>query len=617
MALSNERFVTTWTSEDAIQYRLYIIPSSVDYISPGLSSDVTLPTEFLLRDMKLDTDIGDIPAGLTSQVLKLNVNLAALQGAANLVSLREDLLRGTTTLKYPKTSAGANVTAAGQFKAFNTFILQYDDGSGYKTMFIGCQKFSAENQLEITSLQNVVSFSLEIYDVTRCIGEAITETAWCEFLQNISDTTGGLVENENTFYTQVANGYDYRPTWGTPGKYWALDVAPGGMNFRIQRLDKLFSKINEMYSSYLRTLTQKTGSSYSMDQIWSLSMEFYKLRADNNTAPSALSYYPFIITEIWNDKGEIIGGAFRDSTVFAQYKNFHDVLKSLFEQSLQTYRLSYSQSGSNPQSYTVTYTADYVLPQNFYSLTPFARSNIYGSVKVKLLSETLNQMTLNVSTLKGRSDVESYIAANQSTASDDGKDINVMFHNYPVVTDREVWNDTEEYNYSSLMDEGYFRNAVSAGMLVYVDDTSGRVKKIDTKCGVNGYFTSSYEPDYYFQAADGYTEGSLFKIYMYFEQTKSASDSTKGAGLCNVIAQTFVDIFGNPKQAIADFATTFGVLKFTGVGMSCIIDYNDLNPLLSSIYGTNTANAVVLKTSHDVYSGMVDTTIRIHGLDPA
>ncbi len=52
MPLSNQRFVTTWTSEDSIQWRMYIIPSSVDYITPALSSNVTLPSEFLLRDMR-------------------------------------------------------------------------------------------------------------------------------------------------------------------------------------------------------------------------------------------------------------------------------------------------------------------------------------------------------------------------------------------------------------------------------------------------------------------------------------------------------------------------------------------------------------------------------------
>ena len=181
MPLSNQRFVTTWTSEDSIQWRMYIIPSSVDYITGGTSSNVTLPSEFLLRDMTLETELGSIPAGLVSQVLKINVNIAALQGTQALIDLRADLLRGTTTKRVPLNSDGTAYLASDltleqrEFDAFNTFVLQYDDGSGYKTAFIGCQKYSAENELEITALDNVITFSIEIYDVFRCIGEIVNQ----------------------------------------------------------------------------------------------------------------------------------------------------------------------------------------------------------------------------------------------------------------------------------------------------------------------------------------------------------------------------------------------------------------------------------------------------------
>ncbi len=180
MALTNQRFVTTWTSEDSIQWRMYIIPSSVNYVSSGVSSNVTLPSEFLLRDMSLDTELGSIPAGLVSQVLKINVNIAALQGTQALNDLRVDLLQGTTTKKRPLNSDGTpwidafTTTEQTEFDAFNTFVIQYNDGTGFKTAFIGCQKYSAENEIEITALDNVITFTIEIYDIQRCIGEAIT-----------------------------------------------------------------------------------------------------------------------------------------------------------------------------------------------------------------------------------------------------------------------------------------------------------------------------------------------------------------------------------------------------------------------------------------------------------
>lgn len=621
---TNKRYKTTWTSEDGIAWQLNIIPSDAAYTS-GFT-DVTLPAEFLLRDMKLDTDLGDIPSGLTAQVLNLTINIASLQGTADLDAFRTALMRGTTTLKYPKTAAGANVTEAGEFRAFNTFVLQYDDGSGLKTAFIGCQKFSAENELEITPLENVVKFNIEVYDVTRCIGEAITEVAWCHFLKNTSDSTG-LPEPENSNYKEIRVGYDYTPENGTSGRYWALDVAQNGLLFRIQRIDKLFAKINEMYASYLRTLSQNNASTYSIDYMYLYSMSFYKLRTTYDAALTPLAFPPYIVTEIYDREGNAIGGAFRDKAMFAQYKTFHDILKSLLEQSLQTYRLSYTQTGTNPQSYGVQYVADFILPENFFSYTPFQQSNIYGNVKVKLLSETLNQMTVNVSTMKGSHDVEEYIAANQSTTTDDSKDLNIMLHNYPLSTDRRKWNDEEQSFYANYeADEIYIRDVINGGMLVYIDDTSGRVYKVDTKVIVNSFYAAPEEVDYYFVKVSGANFGGfqdqpLYRLYMYFEQTSKNDGSggfiEPGAGIANSIARSIVNTFGNEKQAVADFKSTFGFVKNTAVALSCIVDFADLNPLLSVIYGSNEAKGLILKTSHDVYSGMVDVTVRIHGLEPA
>jgi hypothetical protein len=619
---TNKRYITTWKSEDLIDWQLSIIPSDAAYTS-GFT-DITLPAEFLLRDMKLDTDLGDIPSGLTSQVLNLTINLAALQGTTDLNNFRTALLRGTTTLKYPKTSAGVDVTEAGQFKAFNTFILQYNDGSGLKTAFIGCQKFSASNELEVTPLENVVKLSIEVHDITRCIGEQITEVSWCHFLQNTSDSTT-LPEPENSNYTEIRVGYDYTPEFGTSGRYWALDKIQNGLLFRIQRIDKLFSKISEMYAAYLRALTQNNASTYSIDNMFLYSMSFYKLRTTYDAALTPLTFFPYLVTEIYDKDGKAIGGAFRDKAMFAQYKTFHDVLKALVEQSLQTYRLSYTQTGTNPQSYGVTYTADYVLPENFFSATAFAQANIYGNVKVKLLSETLNQVTVNVSTMKGAQDVEEYIAANQSASTDDSKDLNIMLHNYPLATDRRSWNDEEKSYYSRYeADEIYIRDVINGGMLVYIDDASGRVSKIDTKIGVNGFFTAYEEIDYYFVKVSGanfggFNDQPLYRLYMYFEQT-SRNDGAggfiePGAGLGNVIARYLVNVFGNEKQAVADFKTTYTLVKYNHVAMSCIMDFEDLNPLLSVIYGSDEANGLIMKTSHDVYSGMVDVTVRIHGLE--
>ncbi len=105
--MSNRRYVTTWTSEDAINYRLYIIPSNANYA--GGSTDVTLPSDFLLRDMTLDTELGELPSGMMSQVLKMSFNIASLEGTADLNNLRIQLLKGSTTKKFPLTVTGTDL----------------------------------------------------------------------------------------------------------------------------------------------------------------------------------------------------------------------------------------------------------------------------------------------------------------------------------------------------------------------------------------------------------------------------------------------------------------------------------------------------------------------------
>jgi hypothetical protein len=72
-----------------------------------------------------------------------------------------------------------------------------------------------------------------------------------------------------------------------------------------------------------------------------------------------------------------------------------------------------------------------------------------------------------------------------------------------------------------------------------------------------------------------------------------------------------VNFLGRKKQAEATLTTNFITAKFTDVGKRCTIDLVDYNTLLESIYGEETALAVMTKHSHKVYEGMADITLRI------
>jgi hypothetical protein len=595
MALSNQRFVTTWTSEDSIQWRMYIIPSSVDYITPALSSNVTLPSEFLLRDMSLDTELGSIPAGLVSQVLKINVNIAALQGTTALNDLRVDLLQGTTTKKRPLNSDGTpwidafTTTEQTEFDAFNTFVLQYNDGSGFKTAFIGCQKYSAENELEITALDNVITFTIEIYDIQRCIGEAITPHIWSRLLMR-DDTTvnysASVALSENTQFNQLYSGF----MLDDPNTNYAmLDILPDGFSMYISTFARLKTKIGEMYSKYLRALTGKLTASFVCHDIFTYSV-FLKDSSNNFILPQYLCY----VSEIYDNQGQLVGGALGDSKMFAQFTNFYEAYKMLCDNALETVRPTYSFTSGNPDAYTITMVSSNPYPVLATPSITFDQDNTYSNFKIKMFSEVLNQVTTEVTSITGNSDTTSFPSGKQGTSGDNSKDLKIMFHNVPQLTSRSA-------NLASYADIPYSsfikwqRNTINSGYLIYFEASN---IIIVPKPIVNVFFGSE---DY---AASTDTSP-------YIDPSTQVIWKQQNACLPQTISEAMVNFLGRKKQAEATLTTNFTTAKFTEVGKRCTIDLVDYNTLLESIYGEETALAVMTKHSHKVYEGMADITLRI------
>jgi len=595
MPLSNQRFVTTWTSEDSIQWRMYIIPSSVDYISPAVSSNVTLPSEFLLRDMSLETELGSIPAGLVSQVLKINVNIAALQGSQALDDLRVDLLQGTTTKKRPLNSDGTawidafTTTEQTEFDAFNTFVLQYNDGSGYKTAFIGCQKYSAENELEITALDNVVKFTIEIYDIQRCIGEVITPHIWSRMLlrENTNvNYSASVTLNEETQFTKLYSGFMLDdPDTG----YAMLDALPDGFTMYISTFARLKTKIGEMYSKYLRALTGKLTASFVCHDMFTHSV-FLRDVSNNYILAQYLCY----VSEIYDNQGQLVGGALGDPKMFAQFTNFYEVYKMLCDNALETVRPTYSFTSGTPDAYTLTMVSSNPYPVLGTPSITFDQDNTYGNFKIKMFSEVLNQVTTEVSSITGSSDTTSFPSGKQGTSGDNSKDLKIMFHNAPQLTSRSA-------NLASYADVPYStyikwqRNTINSGYMLYFESSD---IIIVPKPIVNVFFGGE---DY---AAPTDTSP-------YSDPTTQLIWKQQHAYLPQTIADAMVYFLGRKKQAEATLTTTYTTAKFTDVGKRCTIDINDYNTLLESIYNQETVLAVITKHSHKIYEGMADVTLRI------
>ena len=596
MALSNQRFVTTWTSEDSIQWRMYIIPSSVNYVSSGVSSNVTLPSEFLLRDMSLDTELGSIPAGLVSQVLKINVNIAALQGTTALNDLRADLLRGTTAKRVPLNSDGSEYLASDlteaqrQFDAFNTFVLQYNDGSGWKVAFIGCQKYSAENELEITSLDNVITYTIEIYDIFRCIGEIINQDVWVKALKPTTDTvalSSAYSAGEGAAYTSIEIGQGYKNYIFSFDPYYAVDIIDGNSYFHTQLFSRLTTKIGTMYSAYMRAITQKLTSSFSAAEFFQKTMVFYENQDQVNISP-----YLQYISEIWTRIGDdlqLVGGAHYDSKMFGQFTNFYEVYKSIIESSIEVLRPTYTFTSGTPDAYTVTMVADNPYPYD-YQVT-FNEDSTYSSLKIKLFSEALNQVNVAVSTITGESDTTEYQYGKQGTSGDNSKDLKIMFHNLPIITYRNSYVETPHM---------WKRNTINAGTLLYWHSPQEGLfdlKKVNTLCSVF-FGGEDFAPPVPLSNYEDIPE-----YQMILEQQQS--------GLPTTIAQSLVNFLGRSKQAEATLTSSFSFAKGTLVSKRCIIDLSDYNTLLESIYGTPQAYCVMTKHSHKVYEGMCDITLRI------
>ena len=602
------RYNTTWQSDNGFNWRLYIIPShdyidAVDTITSGYAADVSLPNSFLLENMSLNTELGEIPAGLVSQTLEIEINLASLQGTNALNDLRTQLLRGTSYTLYPIKSSGV-FAVTNFFDCFNTFILQTDYGTGtYETVFIGCQKFAAENELNITPLDNVVPYKIELFDVVRCIGEMITPTFWTEELkaQNTNiNWGGGYSQNEQTEHKKLRSGTTYAEVIPGYPRSGAIDVTVEPYIFYATTFDRYNAKVNEMYAGHLRALIPNYSNVVSTPVPFSKAWTFYKNRLDLDdtlTAVPALGY----IAEIKNTRtGKTDGGPHVDKNAFGAFKNYHEVFRLMAEQSMEIYRLNYAYSAIAGW-YSATYTADYALPSTKSGTDPngilFTTTNIISDVKLKLLQETLAEATANAKTITGDKDTQEFTAGSQGTSGDNSKDLQVIFHNLTLATGRGV-----QYlsGYEADDDAGYNgRPGIGCGQLIYNDN--GIIRKVDTQCRVNWNY--------------GFTEPAVSSVEGLFNQVNGAIiKEQQEAGLPLTLATAMVTILSDPKQAVAEFTTIAETVKYTDVGKECRIDFNALNPLLTAIYNANTARGVITSHKHNINTNEVQLTIRVHGL---
>lgn len=613
MAILN-KYYTTWTSDDSQMYKLEIIPShdQIDTADTYASGFVNteLPSDFLLRDMSLDLDLGDIPLGLMSSTLKLNFNIGADgTDVANWGTLRNKLLRGSDSSNWPVHDDWVPIDFLGYnvFQCFNTFILSRSDNSGatYVPIFIGCQKFAADNELMLTKLSPVITLSIECYDITRCIGEMIRPETWFIFLKTTSDLVNygdyctSTVKEDKEYHEIQISSHNQVDTL----KIFLTDRLTNGLTFKIQTFERLMSKIEYMYSAHLRSILIEDAT-WSMTRFFDKTTKFKSQRYWDGSATEFLQQDTTVcyISEInqvgyANNTlpiiyGNCIGGMLIDKEGFGQYSNFHEILVALQENFMQ--KTTYQYSITNTPSFSINLVSDTAIPQNSMIPTSYQaqQSTVYDNIKFKLFNETLNTCKAVVSNITGDSDTTEWSSSLQTTSGDNSKDLKYLFHNLPLLTYR---NNT----YTGIDVQDYYRNTINIGTLVYLSD-DGVVRKVDSSCKTDwnwDYIEYSYTIDT--------SQGIAQQIIT--EQQKS--------GIMQNACFAIVQFMGLPTFKLAEFRTRQALLRPEKFGGWGTINYANLNPIIGVWDPSGIlTRATVTKYTLDIYSGMSDVTMMVNGV---
>ncbi len=613
MAILN-KYYTTWTSDDSQMYKLEIIPShnQVDTADTYASGFVVtqLPNDFLLKDMTLDLDHGDIPVGLMNSTLKLNFNIGADgTGVSNYSNLRTKLLRGTDSGNFPFSDSFVVIDTFGYFgfKCFNTFILSRSDDSGvtYVPIFIGCQKFAAENDIELTKLSPVIKLSIEVYDITRCIGEMIRPEIWFAYLKATNDDVNygqycTTFVKEDTNYNRIQIS-SHNQTGST--KTRLDDKLSNGITFKIQTFEQLYIKITRMYSDHFRSImceyvtldfgTFFTAMNFKSQRTWTTSPT--NLANQDNTVCyiseiNQVGYESNLHPLIY---GNCIGGMLFDKEGFGQYSNFHEVAAALFENFMQ--KVNYEYEITNTPNIAVNLVPDYVIPTVSAQFAA-SQSNLYDSIKFKLFNETLNTCKAVVSNIKGDSDTTDWTYSTQTTSGDNSKDLKFLFHNLPLLTYR---NNTQATKENGIDFNVFYRKTINIGTLVYLSD-DGIVRKVDSQC-ITGWFY-----DYIDYSTTINTSQSIIQ-QIITEQQQS--------GLMQNACFAIVQFMGLSTFKLAEFRTRASLLKPEKFSKYGTLNYYTLNPIIGDWDPSGTlARGTITKYNLDIWSGMADVTMMINGV---
>jgi hypothetical protein len=143
-------------------------------------------------------------------------------------------------------------------------------------------------------------------------------------------------------------------------------------------------------------------------------------------------------------------------------------------------------------------------------------------------------------------------------------------------------------------------------MIVW-NNTTG-VQKVDTTCQYNYSSSEFLKLNYEDIPASG--ENQVLGNDDKYVVAQIREQQT--AGVPYTIAMGIVKALGSSKETELSFKTRHEICEYTDVGKSCIINMNDLNPLITKIYNANLGVGVITKHKLDIYSASVDLSVRMY-----
>jgi hypothetical protein len=313
------------------------------------------------------------------------------------------------------------------------------------------------------------------------------------------------------------------------------------------------------------------------------------------------------VAEIWESKQEsgiqLLSGAHADSKMFGEYGNFHEVFKSLMEGTSEISKFAYTRTAGNPDTYTCVHTTNYPYSGTTLSTLEFNQDNTFSDLKLKLFSETLKSAAISVSSINGGDDTTEYKYQEQGTSGDNSKDLKIMFHNLPLLTNR---NRTERINAIwTNQNNSKVRGTVNSGTLFYFDSATPHLPiKVNEICKF--YYDADNLANFYwldFPIPAPIVTTINYSLEILLKQQNS--------GLATTYCYAMVKTFGNKKQADAELTTTFVNVKNNLVGNRVKVNLANYNTILQEIYNSSTAKGVLLQHSLDIRTGMADLKIRI------